>query len=70
MNKQSIINTLALLVFLPNFVLAESATDFLRSTGKIYSVVLVIVLLFLGIVLLLIRLERRISKLEKSNLNE
>ncbi len=39
--------------------------DFLRSMGKIYVVVAVIVAIFLGIVIFLITLERKISKLEK-----
>jgi multisubunit Na+/H+ antiporter MnhB subunit len=39
--------------------------DTMRSNGKIYVVVAVIVTLFLGIVLYLISLDRKISKLEK-----
>ncbi len=39
--------------------------DFLRSTGKIYVVVAVLVCTFIGIVALLVYLERRIAKLEK-----
>ncbi len=38
--------------------------DFLRSTGKIYVVVAVILALFLGIVLFLVRLDRKLSRLE------
>jgi len=43
----------------------EGASDFLDSTGKIYVVVGVLLLLFLGIIIFLIYLERRLSKLEK-----
>ena len=39
-------------------------SDFMRSKGKIYVVVAVIVAVFLGIVLFLIFLERRLTKLE------
>lgn len=39
--------------------------DALREDGKIYVVVLIIVLLFLGITGYLIRLDRKISQLEK-----
>ena len=39
--------------------------DFMRSVGKIYVVVATIVSIFIGIVVLLFLLERRISKLEK-----
>jgi len=38
--------------------------DFLRSIGKIYVVVAVIVAVFIGIVLFLIYLDRRLTKLE------
>lgn len=37
----------------------------MRSNGRIYVVIAVIVTIFLGIVLYLIRLERKIKKLEK-----
>jgi CcmD family protein len=37
----------------------------LQKNGKIYVVVAVLVIIFIGIVLFLLRLERRISKLEK-----
>lgn len=44
---------------------AQSAdADFMRSTGKIYVVVAVIVAIFLGIVLFLIYLDRKLTKLE------
>ena len=42
---------------------AESV-DFMRSMGKIYAVVAVIVLIFLGIIAFLFYLERRISRME------
>ena len=44
--------------------LAAENTDFLRSDGKIYSVVLGIVLIFLGIVLYIWRLDKKLTKLE------
>jgi CcmD family protein len=42
--------------------------DALRQNGKIYVVVAVILAIFLGIIIYLIRLDRKISKLEKNNL--
>lgn len=42
----------------------ETDTDFLRSIGKIYVVVAVIVAIFIGIVLFLIYLDRKLAKLE------
>ncbi|GAA4304170.1 CcmD family protein [Compostibacter hankyongensis] len=37
----------------------------LQQNGKIYVVVAVLVVIFIGIVLFLIRMERRISRMEK-----
>jgi CcmD family protein len=39
--------------------------DVMRSNGKIYAVVAILVVILLGIVLYLVRLDRKISKLEK-----
>lgn len=44
----------------------EMAEQF-RSSGKIYVVVAIITIIFLGLVLFLIYLDRRIKKLEKQN---
>ena len=44
--------------------------DFLRSTGKIYSVVVVVAVIFIGIVILLFRLDRKLTKLENHIKNE
>ena len=38
--------------------------DFFRSTGKIYVVFAVILSIFAGIILLLVRIERRINRIE------
>jgi CcmD family protein len=45
-------------------VLAQGNRDFMRETGKIYVVVGVILLIFLGIVAYLLRLDRKLTKLE------
>lgn len=39
--------------------------DVMRSEGKIYIVVAVIAIIFIGIVIYMISLDRRLSKLEK-----
>ena len=39
--------------------------EFFRSNGKIYVVVGVLVIIFLGVVTFLFRLDRKISKLEQ-----
>lgn len=50
---------------------AESpAIDFLRSTGKIYSVIAVIVVILIGIGFFLYRLDNKLTKLENQINNE
>lgn len=56
---------MVLLVFVPFFVQAQSAgMDFLRSTGKIYVVIAILLAIFIGIVLFLIRLDKKLTKIE------
>lgn len=45
-------------------------SDFLRSTGKIYTVVVVIVMIFVGLTIFLYRLDRKLTKLENQIKNE
>lgn len=42
-----------------------SMADAMRSNGKIYVVIAVILTIFAGIIIYLIRLDRKMSKLEK-----
>ena len=42
----------------------SDSTDFMRSMGKMYVVVAVIVAVFVGIVLFLVYLDRRLTKIE------
>ena len=44
--------------------------DFFQSIGKMYVVVAIIVLIFVGLGLYLWRLDRKISQLEKNSHNE
>ncbi len=56
---------------LPQWVFAQAEShDFLRNTGKIYVVVGVVLILFLGIIIYLVRLERKIRKIENLLNNE
>lgn len=49
-----------------NLLFAESSHDqFMRSNGKIYVVIGVIVSIFVGFVLFMLIMERRLKKLEK-----
>ncbi len=59
--------TLSLLLLLSaNVLLAQgSESDFFRSIGKIYVVVAIIVATFIGIILFLIYMERKVSRLER-----
>jgi len=57
---------LSFLLLICNFVLfAQSMADEMRSNGKIYVVVAVLTTIFIGIILYLIRLDRKLTKLEK-----
>ncbi len=59
------LSTLSLLVLPLTLLLAQQEdTDFMRSMGKMYVVVAVIVAIFLGIVVYLIYLDRKLTKLE------
>jgi CcmD family protein len=55
-------------IFLSMLVQAQDAemADVMRSNGKIYVVIAVMVTILLGVVIYLIRLDRKISKLEKN----
>ncbi len=48
----------------------SEGADFLRSIGKIYSVVAVIAVIFIGIFIFLFRLDRKLTKLENHIKNE
>jgi CcmD family protein len=63
----------AILAFIPSLFSAVSVraqqgvemADTMRSEGKIYIVVAVIAIIFIGIVIYMISLDRKLSKLEK-----
>lgn len=65
MKKLISILTLILFTF---FVNAQDVTmaDVMKENGKIYVVIAVILTILAGLVLYLIRLDRKISKLEKN----
>jgi CcmD family protein len=57
---------LSFFLIICNYVLfAQGMADKMRSNGKIYVVVAVLVTIFIGLLLYLIRLDRKITKLEK-----
>lgn len=63
--KKIILSFFLVQLFLMESMMAQAAGgDFMRSIGKIYVVVAVIVAIFIGIVVFLIYLERKLTKLE------
>jgi hypothetical protein len=50
--------------------MADNGQDFFQAIGKIYVVVAVIVILFIGLGIYLYRLDQKISKLEKKHDHE
>ena len=46
-------------------VTAPLATDFMRSNGKIYLVMTIVVVIMTGLLLYVISIDRKISQLEK-----
>ncbi len=61
-----LLTALLLLCSTPIFAQTQEP-DFMRSLGKIYVVIAVIIAIFLGIVFFLIYLDRRLTKLERDN---
>jgi hypothetical protein len=62
----------AILMLIPALLMSQpdgpiEMADGMRSSGKIYVVVAVIVTLFTGLILYIISLDRKISKLEKES---
>ena len=63
--------TLTLLLLINFLSIAQDTTeavemaDTMRSNGKIYVVLAVILTIFLGIIIYLVRLDRKMSRLEK-----
>lgn len=68
------INLLIGFLFISLFALGQPAdqseihmADLMRSDGRIYVVIAVILTILLGLILYIVRLDRKISKLEKQN---
>ena len=64
---KNILTFILFLLAIPfNIALANNENpDFMRSMGKMYVVVAVIITTFIGIVVFLAMLDRKISKIEK-----
>ena len=59
----------SVIFLLSSGVCRAESMDFLRSMGKMYSVIGVIVILFLVILIYLITLDRKITKIENQNMD-
>ena len=69
MRKNSLILTILLLMTSVMTYAQDGGTemaDTMRANGKIYIVVLVLATIFAGIILYLVRLDRKITKLENN----
>jgi hypothetical protein len=60
--------TALLLLFSTPIFAQTQEPDFMRSLGKIYVVIAVIIAIFIGIVIFLIYLDKRLTKLERDNI--
>lgn len=76
MKKTLIVNPLTragllvVLMVVSQLSYGQSSDDFMRSTGKIYVVAAVTLVILIGIFLYLIYLEKKISRIEKQHNNE
>ena len=66
-NSKKIFTTVILLclTILTNAQDTAKQTDFMRSNGRIYVVIAVMLTILAGIILYLVRLEKKLNKLEK-----
>ena len=64
---KSFICTILCCLFMMNSVFAQNVemADIMRSNGKIYVVVAVIALIFIGLMIYLYRIDQRVKNLEK-----
>lgn len=62
------ITLLLMIVSLPAMIFAQGKTTLMRSEGRIYVVVAVMVTILIGLVLYMVRVDRKISKIEKDNI--
>ncbi len=70
MIKKTILILFFLFSFLVNYAQQDGnvqMADAMHANGKIYVVVAVILTIFAGIIIYLVRLDRKISKIEKLN---
>lgn len=64
MKKIILLSLILNLIFSPSLLAQAATPDFMRSMGKMYVVVAVIVAVFIGIVIFLTYLDNRLTRLE------
>ena len=69
MNKLQRIGAVMALVFITVFAHAQASdnNDVMRSNGKIYVVMAVVIIIMIGFFIYLINVDRKLSKLEKKS---
>lgn len=70
MSKKLLVTASLMCSFLTTYADTTPGPDFMYSLGKMYVVVAVLVLVFIGIVLYMAYMDRRISRLEEFIDNE
>lgn len=67
MNKIASLKTLIVLLFTPILLNAQPVemADTMRSEGKIYVVVAILLVIFVGLISYLVFLDRKITRIEK-----
>jgi Ca2+/Na+ antiporter len=68
-NGKKIVSIVMMLCFslLLNAQETDKQTDLMRSNGRIYVVIAVMLTILIGLVLYIVRLDRKLTKLEKEN---
>lgn len=68
-NRKKIFSIVMMLCFslLLNAQDTDKQTDLMRSNGRIYVVIAVMLTILIGLVLYIVRLDRKLTKLEKEN---
>lgn len=56
---------LLLLLLLPSVAFAQAQENLMYSNGRIYVVIAVLLIILVGLILYLVRIERKLNKLEK-----
>jgi CcmD family protein len=66
MNKLTFIIAFFGFLFLSNLVMAQAEmADTMRSEGKIYVVVAILLIIFVGLIGYLVMLDRKVTRIEK-----